>query len=190
MTGTVDHRGDGTSGAPHTAASDLALWQRSATAETVEDEGERFLDLAGFADGRLDPDESERVAERLARDPDAAADVAAARALATRGAAPEAAPAPIIARACALVSEPGPERGQVILFPQLLRLPSPTLPGVARWASLAAAILVASWLGFALGTDVSVSFGQPDQASDDGFLRDMLDPSTAFLRDLTPGART
>jgi hypothetical protein len=35
-----------------------------------------------------------------------------------------------------------------------------------------------------------VSFGQPDQASDDGFLRDMLDPSTGFLRDLTPGART
>jgi anti-sigma factor RsiW len=189
MTGIVDHRGDGTSGAPPAAASDRALWQRSATAETVEDEGERFLDLAGFADGRLDPDESERVAERLARDADIAADVAAARALATRGAAPEAAPAPIVARACALVSEPGPERGQVILVPRL-RASSPTLPGVARWASLAAAILVASWLGFALGTDVSVSFGQPDQASDDGFLRDMLDPSTAFLRDLTPGART
>jgi len=189
MTGTVDHRGDGTSGAPHTAASDVALWQRSATAETVEDEGERFLDLAGFADGRLDPDESERVAERLARDADIAADVVAARALATRGAAPEAAPAPIVARACALVSEPEPERGRVILF-RRLPLSSPTLPGVARWASLAAAVLVASWLGFALGTDVSVSFGQPDQASDDGFLRDMLDPSTAFLRDLTPGART
>ena len=32
--------------------------------------------------------------------------------------------------------------------------------------------------------------GQTDQASEDGFLRDMLDPSTAFLRDLTPGAQT
>jgi hypothetical protein len=187
MTGTVDHRADGTGGAPHADASDRALWQRSVTAGAVEDEGERFLDFAGFADGRLDPDESARVAERLARDPDATADVAAAGALATRGAAPEAVPAPIIARACALVSEP--ERGRVVLFPRL-RLSSPTLPGIARWASLAAAILVASWLGFALGTDVSVSFGQPDQASDDGFLRDMLDPSTGFLRDLTPGART
>jgi anti-sigma factor RsiW len=187
MTGTVDQRGDGTGRAPPSEASDRALWQRSATAETVEDEGERLLDLAGFADGRLDPDESARVAERLARDPDATADVAAARALATRGAAPEAVPAPIIALASALMSEP--ERGRVILFPRL-RLSPPTLPGIARWASLAAAVLVASWLGFALGTDVSVSFGQPDQASDDGFLRDMLDPSTAFLRDLTPGART
>jgi len=187
MTGTVDQRGDGSGGAPRADASDRALWQRSATTETVEDEGERFLDLAGFADGRHDPDERDRVAERLARDPDATADVSAARALATGGAAPEAVPAPIIARACALVSEP--ERGRVILFPRL-RLSPPTLPGIARWASLAAAVLVASWLGFALGTDVSVSFGQPDQASDDGFLRDMLDPSTGFLRDLTPGART
>jgi hypothetical protein len=187
MTGIVDHRADGTGGAPRADASDRALWQRSATAETVEGEGERFLDLAGFADGRLDPDERDRVAERLARDPDATADVAAARALATRGAAPEAVPAPIIARACALMSEA--ERGRVLLFPRT-RLSPPTLPGIARWASLAAAVLVASWLGFALGTDVSVSFGQPDQASDDGFLRDMLDPSTAFLRDLTPGART
>src|SRR6266403_2102849 len=112
MTGKIDNRGGGTGGEPLAEAADRALWQRSATAETVEDEGERFLDLAGFADGRLDPDESERVAERLARDADIAADVAAARALATRGAAPEAAPAPIVARACALVSEPGPERGQ------------------------------------------------------------------------------
>jgi anti-sigma factor RsiW len=187
MTGTVDQRGDGSGRAPSSEASDRALWQRSATAEMVEDEGERLLDLAGFADGRLDPDERDRVAERLARDPDATADVAAARALAEHATAPEAVSAPIIARARALVSEP--ERGRVILFPRL-RPSAPTLPGIARWASLAAAVLVASWLGFALGTDVSVSFGQPDQASDDGFLRDMLDPSTGFLRDLTPGART
>src|SRR5258707_4431643 len=101
MTGIVDHRGDGTSGPPPAAASDRALWQRSATAETVEDEGERFLDLAGFADGRLDPDESERVAERLARDADIAADVAAAPGLAARRAAPATAPAPIVAPPCA-----------------------------------------------------------------------------------------
>jgi len=50
--------------------------------------------------------------------------------------------------------------------------------------------MVASWLGFALGTDFSVYFGQTDQASEDGFLRDMLDPSTAFLRDMTPGSQT
>src|SRR6202035_829547 len=149
--------GGETGGEPPAEAADRALWQRSVTAETVEDETERFLDLAGFADGRLDPEERDRVAERLARDPEATADIAAARALASGG---EALPAPIVERACALVAEP--ELGRVIPFPGL-RLSSPTLTGIARWASLAAAVLVASWLGFALGTDFSVYFGQTDQ---------------------------
>src|SRR5205814_471007 len=99
MAGKIDNRGGGTDGKPLAEAADRALWQRSTTAETVENEGERFLDLAG-------------------------------------------------------------------------------------------AIAIASWLGFALGTDFSAYFGQTDQASEDGFLRDMLDPSTAFLRDLTPGSQT
>jgi anti-sigma factor RsiW len=183
MTGINNNQ---TGGEPPAEAADRALWRRSTTTETVEDEVERFLDLAGFADGRLDPEERDRVAERLAGDPEAAADIAAARVLAGRGAF-EPLPAHLFERACALVSEPEP--GRVIPFPGW-RLSSPTLPGIARWASLAAAIVVASWLGFALGTDFSVYFGQTDQASEDGFLRDMLDPSTAFLRDLTPGSQT
>jgi anti-sigma factor RsiW len=181
----MDKRG----GEPPAEAADRALWQRSVTADMVEDEAERLLDLAGFADGRLDPEERDRVAERLARDPEATADVAAARALARGGGDSEFVPEHVVERARALVSEPEAERGRVIPFPGL-RLSPPTLPGIARWASLAAAIVVASWLGFALGTDFSVYFGQTDQASEDGFLRDMLDPSTAFLRDLTPGAQT
>jgi anti-sigma factor RsiW len=179
----MDKRG----GEPSAEAAARALWQRSATTEMVEEEAERLLDLAGFADGRLDPEERDRVAERLARDPEATADVAAARALARGGGDSGFVPEHAVERACALVSEP--ERGRVIPFPGW-RLSSPTLPGIARWASLAAAVMVASWLGFTLGTDFSVYFGQTDQASEDGFLRDMLDPSTAFLRDLTPGAQT
>ena len=186
MTGIADSRDGGTGGEPRAEAADRVLWQRSVSAETVEDEAERFLDLAGFADGCLDPEEHDRVAERLARDPEAAADIAAARALAGRPVS-ETLPADLVERACTLVAQP--ERGRVIPFPGL-RLSSPTLPGIARWTSLAAAVMVASWLGFALGTDFSVYFGQTDQASEDGFLRDMLDPSTAFLRDLTPGSQT
>ena len=187
MTGINDNEAGGTGGEPPVEAADRALWQRSVTAETVEDEAERFLDLAGFADGRLDADERDRIADRLAQDPEVGADVMAARALASNGGTSETLPAHLVDRACALVDEP--ERGQIILFPGL-RLSSPTLPGIARWASLAAAVMVASWLGFALGTDFSVYFGQTYQASDDGFLRDMLDPPTAFLRDLTPGSQT
>jgi anti-sigma factor RsiW len=189
MTGKIDNRGGGSGGEPSAEAADRALWQRSVTAETIENEGERFLDLAGFADDCLDPEEHDRVAERLARDPDASADVTAACALVGGGGGFAIMPAHLVERACALVSEPEPERGRVILFPGP-RLSSPTLPGIARWASLAAAVMVASWLGFALGTDFSAYFGQTDQASEDGFLRDMLDPSTAFLRDLTPGSQT
>ena len=188
MTEIIVFQAGGTGGERPVEAADRALWQRSVTAETAENEGERFLDLAGFADARLDPEERDRVAERVARDPEAAADIAAARAVAGRGTF-ETLPAHVVERACALVPEREPDRGRVIPFPGW-RVSSPTLPGAARWASLAAAILVASWLGFALGTDFSVYSGQTDQGSEDGFLRDMLDPPTAFLRDVTPGSQT
>ena len=82
-----------------------------------------------------------------------------------------------------------PSRGRVIQFPQFLR-PQPTLHGVVRWTGLAAAVVLASWLGFALGGDASAFFGPPNQASEDSLLRDLLDPSTAFLRDLTGGVQT
>ena len=73
-------RGDDTSRVPADGSSDAALWRRSRAIDMVEDEAERYLDLAGYADGRLDPDDRERVAEWLATDPVAAGDVAAARA--------------------------------------------------------------------------------------------------------------
>ena len=145
-----------------------------------------ILDLAGYADGRLDPDDRERVAEWLAGDPLAAGDVAAACALAEIAGRAEAVPETIIARASALVGESTPQRDRVIPFPPSRRN-RPRLRGMARWGSLVAAMAVASWLGFTLGMDTSLSFGQ---AGEDGFLREMLDPSTGFMRDLTEGAQT
>jgi anti-sigma factor RsiW len=162
------------------------LWRRGLVAEIAEDEAERFLDLAGFADGRLDADEHDRVAARLARDPEAAADIAAARAIAERSSVGEVAPA-VIGRACALV-EKNPS-AWIIPFPRRYR-PQPTLPGVARWASLAAALVVASWLGFDLGSMTSAAFGPVAQPPEDSLVRDMLEPSSGFVRDLTEGMRT
>jgi anti-sigma factor RsiW len=186
MAGIDDQRG-GTE--PRLNGADRELWRRSAGTVIAEDEAERFLDLAGFAEGRLDPDEHERVAERLARDPDSVADVAAARSVAERGPADGVAPAQMIARACALVEEKPASTGWVIPFPSRYR-PQPTLPGVARWAGLAAAMLVASWLGFDLGSSTSAAFGPIAQPSEDNLVRDMLEPSTGFVRDLTEGLRT
>jgi len=181
-------RGDDTRRDPAAGLPDAALWRRSRVADIVEDEAELYLDLAGFADGRLDPDDEERVAERLATDKVAAGDVVAARALAESA---ETMPEPAIARAAALVGGGGggPQPATIIPFP-FGRRNRPRLQGMARWGSLVAAMVVASWLGFTLGMDTSLSFSQSRQASEDGFLREFLDPSPGFMRDLTEGDQT
>ena len=166
-------------------SQDLALWQRSRDAEAAENEAERFLDLAGFVDGRLDAEDRERIAELLARDPVLSADIAAARALAA-GAVPAASDT-VVKRAAALVD--AAPLGQVMLFPPRSRAAA-NLQRFAQWGSLAAAIVMAGWLGFALGADASISLTRNGVQSEDGFLRELLDPSTGFLRDLTEGVQT
>src|SRR5260370_25921653 len=96
--------------------SDNAVWQKSRLLDIPEDESERFLDLAGFADGQLDPDDRERVAEWLAGDPIAAGDVAAARALGAAAERVQAAPQFIVARASSLVAAHMPHRDKIIPF--------------------------------------------------------------------------
>ncbi|MBV9862333.1 MAG: hypothetical protein JO267_09320 [Alphaproteobacteria bacterium] len=178
---------------PRRDLPDRMLWRRSLTTDAAEDEVARFLDLAGYAEDRLDPDERERVAALLALDIDAASDVAAARLLA--GMAANAAGEPVIARACALVGLAGEGRRVVAFRPATRARRIASLHGAARWGSLAAALALASWLGFAMGSDASVALRGPDQASpdqagDDNFLTEILDPSTGFLRELTDGQRT
>ena len=165
---------------------DRQLWQRSRTVDMVEDEAERFLDLAGFADGRLDPDERDRVAEWLDADLVAAADVAAAAALAAAAEPPPAAPPAIIARASALVGSGQMGSGNVIP----LRRSAPTLRDLAHWGGLAAAMVLAGWLGFNLGMDTSRTVVQIGQPGTDGLLQELLDPSTALMRDFNDGAPT
>jgi anti-sigma factor RsiW len=163
------------------------LWRRSLATDAVEDEAARCLDLAGFADGLLDPDERERVAEWLARDPDAAADVAAARALAV-AAAQDSPPERVVVRARALVGGDAGAAGTDNVLPFR---PRPGVPGAARWAaqwgSLAAAVVIAGWLGFTLGMDTSRAF--PGGAGDDT-VDELIDLSAGLMRDLTDGSRT
>jgi len=49
---------------------------------------------------------------------------------------------------------------------------------------------VASWLGFAMGSDASLALSNPRQPSDAGFLPELFDPASSFLRDLGEGLRT
>jgi hypothetical protein len=167
------------------------IWHLSCEADAPQDEEARFLDLAGYADGLLDDDDHERIAALVVKDATAAEDVAAARLLPSEIAILDVAiPATSIARACALRPAGSAKSAQIMQFP-LVRRFSGGWRGTAQWASLAAALLVASWLGFTLGTDASLDYGQIGQASDDSvLLRELFDPSTGLLRDVTEGVQT
>ena len=176
------------SGRERMHSPEAALWQRMRLTDAAPDDSERYLDLAGFADGLLDPDDRERVAEWLAGDPAAAGDVALARALAGAAGALPATPEAIAVRAAALVLDRSPQRSAVIAFRP--RRPGWPLHRWAGWGSLAAAMVVASWLGFTLGANTSLTLTQAGQAGEEGFLHDLLDPSTAFMRDPSGSTRT
>jgi anti-sigma factor RsiW len=170
-------------------ASDRGLWRRSRNTDVPEDEAARFLDLAGFADGLLEPDEQERVAGWLAEDPEAAADIQAARAFAAGyPQSPRAELERVIARACAIPSETGPaERSVISLADWRSRR---VVQGLAQWGSIAAGIALAGWLGYAMGTDTSLALTQPRQALEGVSLPELFDPAPGFLRDLGEGLRT
>ena len=170
---------------PH-GARDRALWRRSRDTDATEDEAERCLDLAGFADGRIDAEEAARIGEWLARDPVAASDIDAARRFAAEPLPPT--PETVSARAAALVEADASPSGRIMAFP-LWRRSAPDLHQLAQWGSLAAAIVMAAWLGFALGADTSMSLTRAGQG-DNSFLNELLNPSTGFLRDLAEGSQT
>jgi anti-sigma factor RsiW len=168
---------------------DRDLWQRCRMIDAPEDEAARFLDLAAFADGWLEPDEQDRVAALLAADPAAAADVGAAKRLAGGIDETPVALERVVARACAILLGVPTAPARVLAFPQPPRHRQ-ILHGLAQWGSLAAAIAVASWLGFAMGSNTSLALSQPAQSNDVNFLPELLDSGTGFLRDLGEGLRT
>ena len=169
-------------------AADRRLWQRCRVMEAAQDDAGRFLDLAAFAEGQLDVEEQDRVEAMLATDPQAAADVEAARALAgtewSSGGLEH-----IIARAEAIPVAAAPMRSGVVV-PLPVGKNRPRVPVLAQWASLAAAIVLAGWLGFAMGSDASLALSDRRLPSDTGLFQELLDPSTGFLRDFGEGVRT
>lgn len=174
---------DESGGTPRSADQDL--WQICRETEATEDETAQLLELAAFADGTLDEDDRERVAARIAADPEAMADIAAARLLAD--AAPAAASAEVVARACAAHPAATARPAQIVRFPLIRR--AANWNGVTQWGSLAAAVMVAGWLGFNLGTDTWSSYSQVSRPGDDQ-IRELLDPSANFMRDLTEASRS
>lgn len=173
------------SGTDDSGGADQALWRRSQTTDAPADEAGRLLDLAAFADGRLDDEDAERIAALLAADAEAASDVAAVR-TALPAFSDTVAIERMIARACGLVVLPTPQRAGVLPFvrPALRR---GALRGAAEWASLAAALAMVGWLGFAMGSNASLALGQ---SSRPGFLTQLVDPDTGVLGDFGAELRT
>ena len=177
------------SGTRPAGLSGWAWWRRTPGREmragdAGRDQAERLLALAGFADRRLDDEETARIAASLLHDPDAAADVAAARAL---GEALPPADERMIARAAALVDRAG-EYGQVILFPLPQPAPVRGWRGATAWSSLAAAIALASWLGFDLGSGTSLLRPHNDPVVEDAAASGSLEPP--LVRDFNEGWQT
>jgi hypothetical protein len=166
--------------------ADRRLWQGCRDADAPQDELGRFLDLAAVADGLLVDEDRDRVTALLEADPDAAADVQTAREL--RVESPDKAELErIITRACRIPLDPSAARDRVVtLAPRRRRV----VYDVAQWGSLAAALALASWLGFSLGTDASLALTQSRQPSEAGFLPEIFDPAPGILRDLGEGLRT
>jgi hypothetical protein len=175
----LEHRPDPT--------ADRNLWQRCRVIDASEDEAVRFLDLAAYADGLLDPDDEERVAARLAADQEAAADVRAARSLSRAEHSP-AGLEQVITRASAIPLDAQPGVGRVVPFrPRWGRHAAQI---AAQWGSLAAAIVLAGWLGYAMGSGTSLALSDNRQPGDTGLFQELFEPATGLLRDLGEGLRT
>jgi hypothetical protein len=187
-------RAKGTNGVRRLGSPDRELWRRSQEAEATPDEAERFLDLAAFADHRLDDDNTARLAALIARDADVTEDVEAARGLAR--AVPTAVDERVIARAAALVGEspPGAVEPEALVSSALVIAFPPRSPaarpwhGAATWSGLAAAIAIASWLGFDLGSVLS-TFPAGSRPSDEASASEFFDPAPLLLRDFTENSQ-
>jgi anti-sigma factor RsiW len=167
--------------------ADRRLWQGCRDADAPEDQPGHFLDLAAFADGLLVEEDRDRVAALLETDSDAAADVRAAQTLRSGVPLPSGFER-IIARASAIPLDGSAAGAQVVAFPP--RRHRGMAYGFAQWGSLAAALALASWLGFSLGTDASLALAERRQPSDAGFLPEWFDPAPGLLRDLGEGSRS
>jgi anti-sigma factor RsiW len=173
----------GTNGAGPPGSSDRELWFRAQATETRPDETELLLDLAAFADGLLDDEGEARVAALIAGDSAAAEDVAAARSLA--GVDLDPVDKQILAQAAALVGASG-ATALVIAFPIRPELARPWY-APAAWSGVAAAIVLAGWLGFDLGSGFATY--TTARSGDDVSASELFDPAPLLLRDFTENSQ-
>ncbi len=170
---------------PLDKSDEAALWRRwrtaGATGTAVPADPDPIL-LAAYAEDRLPPTAAEAVEDWLAANPLAAEDIIAARrALAMP--LPAASHA-VIGRAAALV---GVADGVSVLA---FRRPSPPprhWRDVVRIGAMAASVLVASFVGFAMGNDTFITLAGRSATS---LSLELLDPPTGLFNGLDEDTST
>ena len=155
---------------PQDRTEEAALWcrWRSAAGRGSPVEPDPLL-LAAYAENRLDPAEVDLVEEWLAAHPQAIDDVLAAR-QAAAAALPDS-PVAVVARATALLYQGD---AQVLAF----RRPVARWRTAAAWGCMAASLVLASAVGFNLGTDVYVNLARGTSSS---LSQELLDPPSGLL---------
>jgi anti-sigma factor RsiW len=165
---------------PGERADDASLWQRWRLGTRPISSGSPPdpVQLAAYADGRLDEIRAEPVEDWLASHPEMLADLIAARA--AGAAAPPAAPEAVIARASALVA---PTDAKIVSFAVAAAVRRRSWRMAAAWSGLAASLLVTSLGGFALGDRAYLNFtgGSDAAATSDSAVHDLLDPPTGLF---------
>jgi hypothetical protein len=134
---------------------DRLMWQRWRAGANATSAAPDALQLAAYAEGRLDETDAEAVENFLAAYPDALNEIVAARAAIETpaiGASDD-----IIAKACALV----PMRETVVP----LRRPAVRWHNALAWGSIAASLVAASFVGFTAGSDAYRTLA-PTQANE------------------------
>jgi hypothetical protein len=160
---------------PTGSPEQVALWRRwcAAAATTGEPTAAEpdALTLAAYAEDRLSAEAVEAVEDWLAVDPQVAGDILAARQAVTLASA--AAPEAVIARAAALV-----DGGSAQLLPFRARAARPSWRNAVAWGAMAASILVASLVGFAMGNNTYVTLIDGSSVS---LSQELLDPPTGLF---------
>jgi hypothetical protein len=156
---------------PMDRTDEAALWQRwrSAAAHDRADavEPDAML-LAAYAEGRLTGGLAEAVEDWLAAHPEAIEDIRAARQ--AEDAPVPAADAAMLERAVALVQ---PGSAEILSLPPALRWRV-----MASWGAMAASLLVASLVGFALGNDTYLNLSN---SSAPALGLELIDPPTGLF---------
>jgi len=159
-------------------AGDAALWQRWRLQAHSAAGDAAALDLAAYAESRLDEAQAEPVEAWLFANPEALAELSAVRAAAVEPL-PQA-PEAMIARAAALVA---PAAATVVPFRPRHAAPRPSWRMAIAWSGMAASLMATSLVGFTIGNNAYLTFVGTDQPVAESTLHELLDPPSAIFGD-------